>query len=129
MKTFPEIYKREELVNVINYSDLYVHTSSVEIEAISCLEAIACGLVPCISNSKKSATSKFALIPQSHFKNNNVNDLKEKIEWWIEHPEIRKEMGPKYAAFAKQFDFDTCMDKMEEMFIEVIKDHNEKEIQ
>lgn len=123
-----QLYKREELVDVINYSDLYVHTSSVEIEAISCLEAISCGVVPCISDSKKSATSKFALVKESHFKNGCSHDLAAKIDWWIEHPEFRKEMGPKYAEFAKQFDFDSCMNKMEQMFLEVIESHGKKEI-
>lgn len=124
-----KLFKRDELPDVINYCDLYVHTSSVEIEAISCLEAISCGVVPCISDSKKSATSKFALVKQSHFKNGNAKDLAKKIDWWIENEQFRNEMSPKYSEFAKQFGFDSCMDKMEEMLLEVKKDYEQKKSQ
>ena len=56
-----KLYKHENLNEALWCGDLYVHTSIVEIEAISCLEAIACGMVPVIADSKKSATKKFAL--------------------------------------------------------------------
>ena len=40
---------RDELRRLINMCDLYVHASDAEIEGISCMEALACGLVPVIS--------------------------------------------------------------------------------
>lgn len=112
---------REKLSEIINYSDLYVHTSKIEIEAISCLEAISCGLVPLISDSPRSATSKFALFEQSKFRFNKVKDLKNKIEYWIEHPQERHKARQIYIDFGKQFDFNKCMDQMEEMLIEVAR--------
>lgn len=127
-KPIMKLFKRDELPDVINYCDLYVHTSSVEIEAISCLEAISCGIVPCISDSKKSATSKFALVKQSHFKDGDAKDLANKIDWWIENTNYRKEIAPKYAEFAKQFSFDKCMENMEKMLLEVKENHGQKEI-
>ena len=111
----------EKLSEIINYSDLYVHTSKIEIEAISCLEAISCGLVPLISDSPRSATSKFALFEQSKFRFNKVKDLKNKIEYWIEHPQERHKARQIYIDFGKQFDFNKCMDQMEEMLIEVAR--------
>lgn len=105
-------FSREELVRQINMSDLYVHTSEIEIEAISCLEAISCGVVPLINNSPKSATKTFALDPMNLFKLNNVNDLANKIDYWFEHPEKKKEIAKEYETYCKQFDFDTCMSKM-----------------
>ena len=53
--------KREELIETINYCDLYVHTSEIESEAIACMEAFVCGLVPIISDASMSATKQFAL--------------------------------------------------------------------
>ena len=38
-------------------------------------------------------------------------------------------MSPKYSEFAKQFGFDSCMDKMEEMLLEVKKDYEQKKSQ
>ena len=114
-------YNRDELVDVINTSDLYVHTSTVEIEAISCLEALSCGLVPVINNSPNSATKDFALDKRCSFKMDDWKDLVGKIEYWMDHPEEKAELSEKYKDYAKRFDFDTCMEKMVEMITEVSK--------
>lgn len=105
-------FKKDELIRQINMSDLYVHTSEIEIEAISCLEAISCGIVPLINNSPRSATKTFALDDMCLFKLNDVNDLAKKIDYWYEHPKKKKEIAKKYESYCNQFDFDTCMDKM-----------------
>lgn len=112
-------FKHEELADVLRMGDLYVHTSIVEIEAISCLEALACGLVPVISNSPRSATSKFALYEQSSFDYRSTCSLTERIDYWIEHPKEKEEASKKYSEFAKEFDFEICMNKMENMLKEV----------
>jgi len=52
--------KQDELINIINYADLYIHSSDAESEAIACIEAFSCGLVPVISDSPNSATNQFA---------------------------------------------------------------------
>lgn len=112
-------FKHNELADVLCLADLYVHTSIVEIEAISCLEALACGLVPIISDSPRSATSKFALTKESSFNYKSIKDLTNKIDYWIEHPKEKEQASKIYSEFAKQFDFDICMAKMEQMLIEV----------
>lgn len=114
-------FKREELIKALNMSDLYVHTSEIEIEAISCLEAISCGLVPLINNSPRSATKSFALNKSCLFKLNDVNDLSRKIDYWFEHPKEKEELAKKYETYCKQFDFDTCMKKMVELVEETAK--------
>ena len=120
-------YSKDDLVKVINYSDLYVHPSEVEIEAISCLEAITCGLVPVIANSKKSATTQFALTYDNLFENKNSIDLASKIDYWIEHPEEKSELSEKYLNYSKQFSIERSIDKMIEMFEDEIKEHSLKE--
>ena len=118
-----EFYSRSELVEIINNSDLYCHPSEMEIEAIGCMEAIRCGVVPVISDSKKSATSKFALDEKSLFINDDADDLARKIDYWIEHEEERKEYSLRYLSSATAFDQAYCMDKMEEM---ILKTHEGK---
>jgi len=108
-------FDRAGLVQMINQADLYVHTSQIEIEAISCLEALSCGLVPVINDAPKSATKYFALSEKNLFKLNNPRDLAEKIDYWYEHPEEKKQCAKDYAAYCSQFDFDFCMGKMVEM--------------
>ena len=109
-----------ELLDIINYSDLYVHPAKVEIEAIACLEAIACGRVPVISDSKKSATKYFALDDKNLFKCGNPRDLAKKIDYWIDHPKERENRSREYAGYAEQFRFDACMDAMEKMLLDQI---------
>lgn len=113
-------YGRNELIDVINFSDLYVHPAEIEIEAISCLEAIACGKVPVISDSKRSATRYFALTDHNKFKCGDSTDLAKKIDYWIEHPSERATCSKQYLGFAQQFDFHVCMDKMEQMLLDAI---------
>lgn len=112
-----KFFSRKELVNVINCCDLYVHPAEIEIEAISCLEAITCGLVPVISDSKRSATNRFALTENNLFKNNDVKDLASKIDYWIEHPEERKNCSIKYLGYTEQFEQNKCMEKMRNMLL------------
>jgi glycosyltransferase involved in cell wall biosynthesis len=115
-------FSREELVEVVNYADLYVHPAEIEIEAISCLEAIACGKVPLISDSPRSATRYFALTDKNLFRCNDAQDLAQKLDWWLEHPKQRAACAQSYLGYAKQFDFDLCMDQMEQMLLCTIEE-------
>lgn len=117
-------YSREELVNVIRCADLYVHPAEIEIEAIACLEAIACGKVPVIADSPRSATRFFALSPDNLFRYNDSDDLANKIDMWIDDPEKLKECSKQYEGYAAQFDFDTCMNKMEQMLFDAVEGKN-----
>ena len=114
---------KKELNKTINYCDLYVHPSDVEIEAISCLEAITCGLVPVISDSKKSATRYFALHGENSFKAGNANDLAFKIDYWIEHPKEKEKVSKEYINYSVKFDIDNCIDEMVNMFETAINDN------
>lgn len=113
-------YRQDELINLLNSLDLYVHPSDVEIEAISCLEALACGCVPVISDSPRSATNHFALDERSIFHAGDPQSLADKIDYWIEHPQERIEMKAKYAAYAEQYRIEKCVDQMEEMFRDAV---------
>lgn len=121
-------FDRDSLVKMINMSDLYVHTSEVEIEAISCLEAISCGVVPVINDSPKSATRYFGLTPNNLFALNDEKDLAKKIDYWIEHPEEKKKCSELYRGYASKFDFSNCMDEMEKMILANI-DNNKKKLE
>lgn len=115
-------YNQEQLIEAIRSSDLYVHASYVEIEAIACIEAFACGLVPVIANSPKSATPQFALDERSLFEADDPADLAKKIDYWIEHPEEKYEMALKYAEQGKEYSLETSVTKAENMFREAIED-------
>ncbi len=119
----------QDFLNSLNYGDLYVHPSNVELEGISCLEAMACGL-PCIfSDSENSASRYFAKDERSLFKHDNAKDLAKKIDYLIEHEDERKELANYYQEYSKNFEMNAAMDKMEQMFkdaIEYYKDYYAK---
>ena len=111
-------YSRDEMLNVINSADLYVHPAEVEIEAIACLEAISCGLVPVIADSPRSATRFFALEENNLFHFNQPGDLRQKIEYWMEHPEEKEACSRRYQGYTRQFEQRHCMERMEQMILE-----------
>jgi len=119
-------YSEDELIKIIQDADLYVHTSDIEIEAISCLEAMACGRVPVIANSKKSATPQFALDERSLFNAGDYKDLAKKIDYWIEHEEERLLMEKRYAEESEKYKMHHIIQKTEEMYKEVINDYKIK---
>lgn len=119
-------FSRDELLSVLHGADLYVHTACVEIEAIACLEAIVSGLVPVINDSPRSATKAFALDGNNLFRLNDVEDLKNKIEFWREHPELIEEYKLRYKSIIGSFDQEECMKKMEEMLLRAIEMKNGK---
>ena len=98
------IYKqRPELIQQLLNTDLYIHASDMEIEAISCIEAFATGLVPVIANSENSATPQFALTVHSLFKAGDPEDLARVIDFWLDHPAERARMERKYHESAKEY--------------------------
>lgn len=119
-------HKQNELVEILNYSDIYCHPADVEIEAISCLEAITCGLVPIISDSKNSATNSFALEDINLFKAGDSKDLSKKIDYLIEHPEEKEKLSKRYLEYSKRFAISHCIDQICEIFTKAIEE-NKKE--
>ena len=111
-----EFYEPSRLLEILHMADLYVHTADAEIEAMSCMEAFACGLVPVIAVSPRSATPQFALDERSLFPAGDAAALAEKIDWWFEHPQEREEMGKRYGEHAKRYALDRSIEQTEEMF-------------
>jgi 1,2-diacylglycerol 3-alpha-glucosyltransferase len=115
--------RHERLVHVLRGADLFVHPSIVDIESISALEAIACGLVPVIAEAPLSAAGQFALDGRSLYPAKDARALAQRIDWWIEHPRQRAEMSPRYAAYARdEFSLETSVHRFVAMEREAIAD-------
>ena len=110
-----QFFSREELLRVINYADLYCHPAEIEIEAIACLEAITCGLVPVIADSPRCATKAFALTENNLFRVNDAKDLAAKIDYWMEHPREKAAMQEQYLNYTRNFQQTACMQAMRDM--------------
>ena len=118
-----KFYSTDRLIDLLKSTDLYVHSADAEIEAISCIEAFACGNVPIIANSKNSATKQFALVKESLFEAGNSDDLANKIDFWIEHEDYRKEMEIRYSKHAENYRLKNSIVKIEEMFNDAIREY------
>lgn len=121
-----EFLPKDRLVELINSCDLYVHSSDAESEAISCIEAFSCGLVPVISDSRICATKQFALSRHNLFESGNYESLKDRIEWFIEHPAQKEELSEKYIEYSKQFALDACVDELIKVFEKAIDENKLK---
>lgn len=108
--------KPEELREVLNYTDLYVHASTYEIEGISCIEAFACGAVPVVSDSDESATKSFSLNDKECvFKTGDADSLCHRIEFMYENRMEKRKLSNLYLEFSKEFALPRMVDSMEEM--------------
>ena len=117
-----KFYTQAELLDLLSYTDLYIHSADAEIEAISCIEAFACGNVPVIANSKNSATPQFSLHENSLFIPGDSKDLARKIDFWIENPELKHEMELKYSKSAEKYRLDNSISQIERMFEDEISE-------
>ena len=115
-----DFYDTDTLRRLCGRAYLYVHCAWVEVEGLSCLEALREGAVPVIAEGKYTATSQFALDSRSTFPAGDAEALAERIDWWIEHPEERAAMGGKYAELARSYDVDVCISRMIEIYREAI---------
>ena len=126
-KPILKFFSRDEIINVLNYADIYAHPADIELEGIACLEAITCGKLVIVSSSKLSATRNFAVDERCIFKKRNPKDLARVIDYFIDNPEEKKQIEQKYLSEAKVYNQDACMQEMENMIKEVYSiAHKEK---
>ncbi|MFI5908760.1 glycosyltransferase [Dactylosporangium sp. NPDC051541] len=109
-------YDQPALIQLMRDADLYVHASDVEIEGLSCLEAFSCGLVPVISDSRRSATSQFALTPENLFHAGDPNSLAARIDAWIEDPQALAKASEAYARYGEPYTVERSVRAIERVY-------------
>jgi 1,2-diacylglycerol 3-alpha-glucosyltransferase len=109
-------YSQEALVGLIRGCDLYVHASDVEIEGLGCMEAFACGLVPVISDSRRSATGQFALGAGNLFRAGDAASLAERIDMWIDDPAGLAAASKTYARYAELYSVERSVRAIERVY-------------
>jgi glycosyltransferase involved in cell wall biosynthesis len=108
----------EEKLQYLNTADMYVHGSIVELESLSCLEAIGCGLPCLIGDSRHSAAPQFALDDRFLFHKDDAGDLAGKIDYWFEHKDELRASRAKVLDMAEKYRFERCLDLMEDVYAE-----------
>ena len=114
-------YTHDELHELARKSYLYIHCAWVEVEGLSCLEALREGIVPVIAQGELIGTSFFALGPESLYPVYDSKTLAERIDWWIEHAELRNQMAQRYADYAREFDNDKTIEALIGMFRQALE--------
>ncbi len=110
----------EELVPWYNAADLYVHAAEVEVECMTVLEAMACG-VPClIARSPKSATRQFALSDAFLYESGSLEDLVGRLDHWIEHPRELREAREAYRLASDQYRIERSLEKLEAVYARAV---------
>lgn len=114
-------HTQDELRDLSRRAYLNIHMAVIEVEGLSCIEAIREGTVPVIAKGPLTATSQFALDGRSVYPVRDAKALAQRIDWWIEHPEERLAMGQKYADSARQYDANKSTAALIEMYGNAIR--------
>jgi glycosyltransferase involved in cell wall biosynthesis len=109
-------YDREGLRKLAASADLAVHCAYVEVEGMSITEALGQAVVPVIAIAPNSGTATYALDERSTFPAKDHKALARKIDYWLEHPQERWEMGFKYARSMEAIRIDRCVPALIDMF-------------
>ena len=111
-----KFHDRDGLRELAAKADLYIHCATVEVEGLSALEALQQAVVPIIAEGDLTATSQFALDERSLFPTKDAKALAECIDYWLDHPVEREEMGWKYAESTEDYDISKSISALIEMF-------------
>ena len=115
MPTF-DFYNQKQLRNLYAQSSLYIHCAYVEVEGLSCLEAIQTGLVPIIADGEMSAASQFALSPESLFPAKDPKVLAQRIDYWLSNSARREAEAVKYISYREKYNIKKSVSQLIEMY-------------
>lgn len=110
-----------EVINYYNTADLYVHAAEVEVECMTAIEAMACGLPLLIAESDLSATKQFALGPNNLFR--TVDELTRKIDHWYEHRDELSASREAYLEYVRQYRIEESYRKLVDAYRQAIKSY------
>ena len=114
-------HDRDGLRELAAKADLYIHCATVEVEGLSALEALQQGVVPVIAKGELTATSQFALDEHSLFPAKDPEELAACIDYWLDNPTEREEMGERYAESTEDYDIHKSIAALIDMFQSAIE--------
>ena len=117
-----EYRSQEDLIALERACPLYIHASVADIEAISVIEALACGCIPIVAEAEMSAPAQFALCPESLFDAGDDKRLAQLIDWWLDRPEAQEQWRPRYIEEGMRDHVDKCTQRFTAMLQQAIAD-------
>ena len=118
-------HDRDGLRKLAAEADLYIHCATVEVEGLSALEALQQAVVPVIAKGELTATSQFALDEHSLFPTKDPEALAACIDYWLDHPVERQEMGWRYAESTEEYDIHKSIAALIDMFRMAVEEKEE----
>ena len=112
---------REELRQLAAKADLCPHCAPIEVEGLSIMEAMQQGACPVIAVSPYSGTSQFAQDSRCTFPAQEPKALAQRIDYWLDHPQERWEMGLKHAQAMEQYDIRLSAIQLRDALAETLK--------
>lgn len=119
-------YNHEQLRQISTKADLAVHCATIEVEGLSIMEAMQQAVVPVIAVGGCSGTSQFALDDRCKFPAKDPKALAARIDYWLDHPQERWEMGFRHAKSMEKYDIANSAKRLIEMFEAAIDDSKTK---
>lgn len=113
-------YTSEQLHERYRSADLYVHCATVEVEGLSCMEALQEGLVPVIASGELTATSQFALYGESIYPAGNARALATRIDYWLEHDQLRLAKSQQYRRIDERYDITRSIEQLCRMYEDAV---------
>lgn len=109
-------YSADGLRELFAQADLYIHCATVEVEGLSCMEAVRTGIVPLIAAGPLTATAQFALRGESVFPVGDAKALAAGIDYWLSDDEARRREAEKYTALGTQYAIGLSIDALTQMY-------------
>lgn len=113
-------YSLPELQAIYKQADLYIHCAIIEVEGMSCMEAVQTGLVPIIAEGKLTATPQFALSKESIFHERDAKELAERIDYWLSDNDRRKIEAKRYIGMGSEYDIRKSIAQLQQMYSDVL---------
>ena len=104
------------ILELLGQADLVVHTSTIELEGMSVLEAMAAGRTVVVSDSPDTACVGFVKEDRERFRVGDWQDLAGKIDYWLSHPGERARQGSANRAFALELSHQRSVDILESIY-------------
>ena len=112
--------KPHELIRYYGGADLCVHAADVEVECMSVLEAMACGLPCIIASSPLSATPQFAISDEFLFPAGSRDALTARIDRWIDDPDGLARARVAYREAAQGYRVEVSADRLVALYRRVV---------
>lgn len=110
----------EELIVTLNRANLCVHSSLVELESMSVLEALACGTPTLIADASTSAAPQFALDQRFLFVPDNAELLAERLDYWVEHSDELACLRSAAVNLATQYSFEKSARRLANLYSDLL---------